>query len=59
MEATTENGRLVLTRRIGEAIQVGDDVCVQVVRIDGSKVRIGISAPRDVRILRAELEPKG
>jgi len=56
---STDNGRLVLTRRIGEAIQVGDDVCVQVVRIDGSKVRIGISAPRDVRILRAELEPKG
>ena len=46
---------LVLTRKTGERIQVGDSIVVTVVRIQGDKVRIGIEAPRDVQILREEV----
>lgn len=45
---------LVLTRRIDEAILIGDDISIKVVSVAGDKVRIGIDAPRDVRVLRAE-----
>lgn len=47
---------LVLSRKRGEQIQVGGDVRVTVVRIDGNKVRIGIDAPTETRILRGELD---
>jgi len=46
---------LVLTRREGERIALGDDIVVTVVSIQGNKVRIGISAPDDVAIRRGEL----
>lgn len=46
---------LVLTRREGEQIRLGDDVVVTVVSIQGNKVRIGITAPGDVAIRRGEL----
>jgi len=46
---------LVLTRSLDESILIGDDITVTVVRIDGSSVRIGIEAPLDVVVLRAEL----
>ena len=46
---------LVLTRRLGEQIQIGDDVCVTVVRIDGGGVRIGIEAPPEICVVRREL----
>lgn len=46
---------LVLTRRRGEAIQIGSDVTVRLVRIGPGKARLGIDAPREIRILRAEL----
>ena len=49
---------LVLTRRISERIQIGDDVTLTIVRIDGNKVRIGIEAPDSVKIKRDELAPK-
>lgn len=48
---------LVLSRRAGEAIQVGPDVRVVLVEIDRNKVRIGIEAPRGVPIFREELLP--
>lgn len=47
---------LVLSRREGEAIQIGDDVWVTIVRIRGSAVRIGIEAPRSMKVLRDDLE---
>ena len=47
---------LVLARKVGEAIQVGEDVTITVVRIDGGTVRIGVEAPQDMLILRKELE---
>ena len=46
---------LVLTRREGERIALGDDIVVTVVAIQGNKVRIGVSAPNDVAIRRGEL----
>ncbi|MEK6236382.1 MAG: carbon storage regulator [Planctomycetales bacterium] len=47
---------LVLTRKEGERINIGQDVVVKVISISGNKVRVGVEAPGDVRILRAELE---
>ena len=46
---------LVLTRKVGEKFRVGDDIYVTVVRIADGGVRLGIEAPADVTILRAEL----
>ncbi len=46
---------LVLTRSVGEAIQIGPDVYVTVVRISPNSVRIGIEAPHDTSIARGEL----
>lgn len=47
---------LVLSRKQNERIRVGDSVVVTVVRVSGDKVRIGIEAPANVRVLRDELE---
>jgi carbon storage regulator len=47
---------LVLSRKQNERIRVGDSVVVTVVRVSGDKVRIGIEAPPNVRVLRDELE---
>jgi carbon storage regulator len=46
---------LVLTRRPGQSILVGDEVEVVVVRVEGDRVVLGIDAPRAVRVVRAEL----
>jgi len=46
---------LVLSRRIGERICIGDGVVITVVRIHGDKVRIGIDAPLDVPVHREEV----
>lgn len=46
---------LVLTRKKGEAILIGDGITVTVVECDGEKVKLGIDAPRNVSILRKEL----
>ena len=46
---------LILTRRIGESIVIGDDVSVTVLRIKGNQVRLGIEAPRTVSVQRDEL----
>jgi carbon storage regulator len=47
---------LVLSRKQNERIRVGDSVVVTVVRVSGDRVRIGIQAPPNVRVLRDELE---
>ena len=47
---------LVLSRREGERIRIGDSITVTVVRCAGDKVRVGIEAPPDMLILRGELE---
>jgi carbon storage regulator len=46
---------LILTRRAGEALRIGDDIEVTVMAVNGSQVRIGISAPRDVAVDREEI----
>jgi carbon storage regulator len=46
---------LILTRRVGEMVMIGDNVTVAIVGIDGSRVRIGISAPKDVTVHRKEI----
>ena len=48
---------LVLSRKQNERIRVGDAVVVTIVRVSGDKVRIGIEAPPDMRVLRDELQP--
>ena len=47
---------LVLCRKSMERIQIGDNVVVTVLEICRNKVRIGISAPREIRVLRSELK---
>ena len=47
---------LVLSRKQNERIRVGDSVVVTVVRVNGDKVRIGIEAPPNVRVMRDELD---
>ena len=49
---------LVLSRKLNEKIQIGDDVSITVLEIKGNKVRIGIQAPQQVRVVRSELPPK-
>ena len=46
---------LVLTRKPGEKICVGDNITVTVVEVTGNRIRLGIEAPEDVRVLRSEL----
>jgi carbon storage regulator CsrA len=46
---------LVLSRKPGEKIHVGTAITITVVRVEGNRVRIGIDAPADVRLVRAEL----
>ena len=46
---------LVLTRRLGESINIGDNIKITVVDIDGKQVKIGIEAPRDISIFREEV----
>jgi carbon storage regulator len=46
---------LILTRRIGETLVVGDDVTVTVLGVKGNQVRLGINAPKDVAVHREEI----
>jgi len=46
---------LVLSRLEGQVIKIGDNIRVTIVEVRGDKVRVGIDAPRDVQVLRAEL----
>ena len=47
---------LVLSRKEGEQLLIGDNVVVTINRISGNRVAIGIEAPREVRVVRGELE---
>lgn len=47
---------LVLTRRLGEKVKIGDDVIISIISVKGNSVRIGFKAPKQVIIVREELE---
>lgn len=49
---------LILTRRIGETLMVGDEVTVTVLGVKGNQVRIGVTAPKDVSVHRQEVYDK-
>jgi carbon storage regulator len=49
---------LILTRRVGESIRIGDDVSISVLRIKGNQVRIGVDAPKSLAVRRDELEQR-
>ncbi len=46
---------LILTRRIGESLVIGDNVTVRVLSVKGNQVRLGIDAPREVAVHREEI----
>lgn len=46
---------LVLTRRVNERIVIGDDITLTVLEVRGDQVRLGIDAPRDVKVFREEV----
>ena len=45
---------LILTRKLGESIQIGDDIVIRIVELRRSRVRIGIDAPSSIRVQRDE-----
>jgi len=49
---------LVLTRKLQETIKIGDQVTIHILRVKGNTVRLGIDAPRQIRVVRGELADK-
>jgi carbon storage regulator CsrA len=57
--ANSEKGvwvMLVLTRKASQQIQIGDGIVITILQVKGNTVRVGIEAPREVRVIRGELE---
>jgi carbon storage regulator len=46
---------LILTRKIGETVMIGNDVSITVLRVKGNQVRLGVDAPKDVSVQRQEI----
>jgi carbon storage regulator len=46
---------LILSRRVGESLTIGDDIVVTVVGVSGQQIRLGISAPKEIPVLREEI----
>jgi carbon storage regulator len=56
---TTECVMLVLTRKLQQQIKIGEQITVTILKVKGSTVRIGVQAPREVRVIRGELPKAG
>lgn len=46
---------LILTRRVGEALIIGDDITVTILGVKGNQIRVGVTAPKDVAVHREEI----
>ena len=46
---------LILSRRLGESLTIGDEITITVIGVNGNQIRLGITAPREVRVLREEI----
>lgn len=46
---------LVLSRKAGESLSIGPDITIEIIAVEGDRVRIGIQAPKEIRIFRTEL----
>ncbi len=46
---------LILTRRVGETVMIGDDVCITVLDVKGGHVRLGVKAPKSISVHREEI----
>jgi carbon storage regulator len=49
---------LILTRRPGESLLIGDDIEITLINVEGNQVKVGIRAPHDIAILRSELRER-
>jgi len=49
---------LILTRRVGESLVIGDDITITVLGVKGNQARLGVNAPRDVAVHREEIMDK-
>ena len=49
---------LILSRRVGESVVIGDDVSITVLRVQGNQVRLGVNAPKSVAVQREELSER-
>jgi carbon storage regulator len=47
---------LIVRRRVGESIRIGDEIVVEILEVAHNRVKLGITAPKDVRVLRTEME---
>jgi len=50
-----EQEMLILTRRVGETVMIGDDIAVTVLGVKGNQVRVGVNAPKEVSVHREEI----
>lgn len=50
---------LVLTRKEGEELKMGDDIIIRVLSVSGNRIKVGVLAPDNVRVMRGELLGKG
>lgn len=58
LEINGEITMLVLSRKLGEKIVIGDNIVITVVKIDRNQIRIGIEAPSDISVYREEIAPQ-
>lgn len=56
-EVKVPNGKLVLRRKAGETITIGQDVVLTIEKVSGNRVSVSIQAPREMKVLRGELAP--